>query len=137
MSAFVMPGLVPDIHAVQSNVSLTLESAAVRHDRACPGHPRRDVQSKCENLAPTVTTESVGVLKKSRRSTAWIPGTRPGMTRIATGKRLNLAHRGTSPAMTESVVQHLRTLAIMPTAKLRRRSPEQIAPPRRFRGRQL
>jgi hypothetical protein len=31
MSVSVMPGLVPDIHAVQPNVSLSLQSESVQH----------------------------------------------------------------------------------------------------------
>ncbi len=38
-------------------------------------------------MAPSGAERSVEVLISTSRFTTWIPGTRPGMTRMATGKR--------------------------------------------------
>jgi hypothetical protein len=75
-----------------------------RHGRACPGHPRRDVQRRFKSIAPSGAEKAVEVLIPTRRLTAWMPGTSPGMTDKAAeipAETLNLAPMGACPAMTE------------------------------------
>jgi hypothetical protein len=92
-----MPGTSP----IGANLSFSAAgfSGPIRHARACPGHPRRDVESKSQNLAPTATIERVGVLKWSGHVTTWMPGTRPGMTLKASRNPLNLAPMGLVPGI--------------------------------------
>ena len=51
-----------------------------RHGRACPGHPRRDVQSRSNIREPLAAIERLGILRSTRPVTAWMAGTSPAMT---------------------------------------------------------
>jgi hypothetical protein len=52
-----------------------------------------------KSMAPSGAEKRVEVLIPTCRLTAWIPGTRPGMTRMASGQRIILALLGGTPAV--------------------------------------
>src|SRR5580698_10076129 len=81
---------------------LALKTRGFRHGRPCAGHPRRDVHRKFKSLEPTGAERRVEVLIPTCRLTAWMPGTRPGMTLKASCEPLILAPMGTSPGMTKA-----------------------------------
>jgi hypothetical protein len=51
-------------------------------------------------MAPAAFTELVGVLTRTSDVTAWMAGTSPAMTEMASIKRPCLSVAGTSPGMT-------------------------------------
>jgi hypothetical protein len=73
-----MAGLVP-IGAKLSR-SEVYSSVPIRHDRACPGYPRRDVACLYQNSNTLVCSRRCYFLKPAMLTTAWIAGTSPAMT---------------------------------------------------------
>ena len=67
-----------------------------------PAIPAGTCIASSKSIAPSGAEKRVEVLISTCRLTAWIPGTRPGMTRMASGQCLILAHMGTSPGMTKT-----------------------------------
>src|SRR5271163_5191977 len=83
--------------APSSQQGLALKTRGFRHGRPCAGHPRRDVHRKFKSIEPTGAEKRVEVLITTRRLTAWMPGTRPGMTLKATCEPFILAPMGQRP----------------------------------------
>jgi hypothetical protein len=61
---------------------LALKMRRFRHGRACPGHPRGVEERTSNKAAQKAAIERLEVLEPTSDVSAWMPGTRPGMTQL-------------------------------------------------------